>query len=248
MTKEIDYILNTFCLGEREKTIYLAALELGETLQVPLAHKAKLKRTTLREILPDLFARGFLQQVVRGKRKYIIARDPRELAADLEEKAKRTQELLPFILAFQNVSTEKPEVRYFDGVDGIKFVYDEILKPGDPTYSFLNIDNIHPQVLQWLMSDYVPRRMAKKITTYTILNSTQKKEEILPELPYRYNCIVPAEQFPFKMDIEIGGPYVAFLHYQKDHSPNAILIRSDAAATTLRSIYKLIYEKYKENS
>lgn len=244
MSHEIDYILNTFGLSEREKCIYLAALELGTALQVPLAQKAKVKRTTLREMLPDLLSRGIVQHVVRGKRKYIVARDPRELTSDLAERAERTKEFLPLLLAFQNTSPEKPEVRYFDGIEGIKFVYDEILKPGEPTYSFLNIDNIHPDMVPWLVHDYVPRRMAKKITTYTILNSSEKKNEILPDLPYRHNCIVPAERFPFKMDIEVGGPYVAFIHYQKDHAPNAILIRSEAAATTLRSMYKMIAEKY----
>ncbi len=244
MTNEIAYILKAFSLDKREQKIYLAALELGESLQVPLAEKAGMKRTTLREILPALLSQGILQQVIRGKRSYLIARDPRDLVKDLSVKAQRATELLPFLLALQSGPTEKPEVQFFDGIEGIKFTYSELLKVGKPMYSFLNIDNIHPKILDWLLTEFIPNRIAKKIEGFTILNSSKKQDEILPEAPHRHNCIVSAEKYPFDLDIIFTGEYAALIHYKQDQSPNAILIRSKATTTTLSSIYRLIIDKY----
>src|SRR5207302_1790316 len=93
------------------------------TLQLPLSKKAKVKRTTLVEILPSLLQRGILQQRIKGKRKYLIARDPRELIQELEEKTNKAQEALPQLMALQYILKDRPEVRFYEGIEGLKQIY-----------------------------------------------------------------------------------------------------------------------------
>lgn len=234
-------ILQAFGLSERERAIYLAALEFGESLQVPLANKVGMKRTSLRELLPNLLYRGILQEVVRGKRRYILARDPRELVAELERRTQEARNALPSLMALQNNLREKPKVRFFEGVEGVKHVYEETLRVAQPLYSFVEVSTIHPEIEDWLVRYYVPRRNAKQIKNYVLVNEWAGVEELIPTGPFRLNRIVPSKEFPFRMEILIFGDYVAFVHFRKTESPSATLIQSQAAATTLRSAHQYIW-------
>ena len=82
-------------LSEAEASIYLAALELGESLPKHLAEKAQIKRPTLYKILPDLFAKGLLTQTIKGKRRYLVAEDPELLIEKKQSELKMLEEKIP---------------------------------------------------------------------------------------------------------------------------------------------------------
>ncbi|HSX40516.1 MAG TPA: hypothetical protein VLF68_02785, partial [Candidatus Saccharimonadales bacterium] len=224
---------------------YLSALELGETLQAPLAKKAKIKRTTLRELLPDLFKRGILQQKVNGKRKYLIARDPRELIAELEEKTKRAKEVLPQFLALQKVITNKPEVRFFEGIEGLKQIYQLTLDVGLTMYCFVNAEQMYPEFRTWVAQYYIPEKLRRKIWIYNIMTSGEETKSLMPEHGFRENKYISKEQYPFDMEIVVFGDYVTFHHFRQSDEPSAILIKSKAAAETMLSIHQLIWNNIK---
>lgn len=234
-------VLEMFGLTPKEQAIYLAALELGETLQVALAKKAKIKRTTLREILPQLLDRGILQQKVKGKRKYLVASDPKELIKSLEEQTNKAKEALPALLALQNTLAEKPEVRFFEGVEGVKQVYELTLEVRLPIYSFISSEKMHPEIIKWVLDYYQPQKLAKKVWAYNIVAEAPENKMIMPEHGYRENKVVSKEKFPFKMEVMTFGDYVAFIHFRQNEEPSAVLIKSKAAAETVRSIHKLAW-------
>jgi predicted DNA-binding transcriptional regulator len=239
---EIHTTLRSLGLTEREVTIYLAALEAGPSLQLPLAQKAGIKRTSMRELLPDMLHRGILQEVVRGRRKYLAATDPRQLVEDLQSRAKKASDALPLLLALQTETQDKPEVRFYDGTEGIKRVYEETLKVGLPLYSFVNVAAIHPDLEDWLVHSYVPRRHEKNVQNYVLVSNTPGAKELIPDDPWRHNKFVDPKKFPFKMEVLIFGDFVAFVHFSKFDEPSATLVQSQSAATTLRSAHQLAWE------
>ncbi len=233
--------LQALHLTPREQSIYLSALELGESLQVPLAQKAKVKRTTLRELMPDLLARGILQQKVVGKRKFVIARDPRELIAELEEKTKRAQEALPQLLALQNSMANKPEVRFYEGIEGLKQIYQLTLDVGLTMYCFVNAEYMYPEFRKWVANYYLKEKLRRKIWIYNIMTAGEETKSLMPEHGYRENKYISKDQYPFQMEIVTFGDYVTFHHFRQNEPPSAILIKSKAAAQTMLSIHKLIW-------
>ena len=239
---EIITTLRSLGLSDREVTIYLASLEAGPSLQLPLAQKAGIKRTSMRELLPDMLHRGILQEVVFGRRKYLAATDPRQLVEDLQVKAQRAVEALPLLLALQTDPKDKPQVRFYDGVEGIKRVYEETLRVGLPFYSFVNVAAIHPELEEWLVNWYVPRRHEKNIENYVLVSDTPGARELIPDDPWRHNRFVDSEKFPFKMEVLIFGDFVAFVHFSKFDEPSATLVQSQSAAVTLRSAHQLVWE------
>lgn len=227
---------------EREAAIYLAALELGKSQQNELATKAGLQRTSLRELLPRLIERGILQEAPYGKRTLLIARDPRELAAELDEKTRAVQAALPLLLALQNDVANKPEVRFFNGIEGVKQVFNETIRVGLPIYTFVNVVDVNPELVKWLLHHYVPARHKNQITNYVLVNESPIVANLIPNNRYRKNKIVPSAEFPFKMEIDVFGDYVSLVHFSKTDEPSATLIRSPSAATTLRSMHTFMWK------
>lgn len=241
-SSELGSVLAPLGLTEREAAVYLAALELGKSQQNELAAKAGLQRTSLRELLPRLIERGILQETPHGKRTLLLARDPRELAAELDEKTRAVQAALPLLLALQNDTTNKPEVRFFEGIEGVKQVFNETIRVGRPIYTFVDVSDLHPELEKWLVHHYVPARHQHQITNYVLVSESPIVATLIPNDRYRKNKIVPSAEFPFKMEIDVFGDYVSLVHFSKTDEPSATLIRSHSAATTLRSMHTFMWK------
>lgn len=237
-----NQLLNSLGLNEKEQVIYLAALELGESLQLPLADKAGIKRTTLREIIPELQKKGIIESVVRGKRNYIAAVNPKSLLERLKTTTQEAEQSLPALLSIQNTTIEKPLVRFYDGVEGVKEIYRLTLEVAKPIYGFVEVEAIHPLIQTWLSKDYTLLRKQKKIKAFNIVNASEKIHEVMPADDFRENKIVSNKEFPFRMEIIIFGEYVAYINFRETERPSATLIQSQAAALTMRSIHQLFWK------
>lgn len=235
-------VLATLGLDERAAAIYVAALELGESQQNQLAERAGLKRTTLRELLPGLLERGILQERVHGKRRRLLGRPPEVLVSDLEERAEAARQSLPLLLALENNRANKPEVRFFEGIEGVKQVFGETIRLGLPIYTFVDVSDLNPELERWLVNHYVPARHKNQITNYVLVSESPIVQQLIPSDRYRKNKIVPKEDFPFQMEIDVFGDYVSLVHFSRTDEPSATLIKSHSAATTLRSMHKFMWD------
>ena len=237
-----NQLLDSLGLNEKEQAIYLSSLELGESLQLPLAEKAGIKRTTLREILPELQKKGVLELVVRGKRNYISAVNPKNLLERLKTTTQEAEQSLPALLAIQNTTVDKPLVRFYDGVEGVKEIYRLTLEVAEPIYGFVEVEAIHPLIQKWLSKEYTQKRNQKQIKAYNIVNTSSKLDSIMPSDQYRENKIVSSKEFPFQMEIIVFGEYVAYINFRETERPSATLIQSQAAAITMRSVHQLFWK------
>jgi len=235
-------LFETLNLAPHQVAVYQAALELGQCSQVELAERAEIKRTTLREYLPELLEKGLLQQVIKGKRTEYIATDPRQLVSELKDKLQVVEEALPALLARRKAGAEKPVMRYFEGLDGLKQVYDLSISVGQPLVSFLRVEKIDPELRRWIIQSYLPRRHAKKIATRNIVNPSSEAAKLTPENSLRENRNLPYEKFPFDMEVFVFADYVAYMHYEEGQELYAVLIQSQIAADTMRSIHAALWE------
>ena len=128
MNNELQKDIISAGLSENEAAIYLAALELGETTVSRLARKAEIKRTTAYLVIDSLKERGLISSLKKESASVFFAEDPRKLHEVLEERKQKIDKIMPQLLAFTNLIDKKPEIRYFDGNEGIKEVYRDSLK------------------------------------------------------------------------------------------------------------------------
>jgi hypothetical protein len=107
----------------------------------------------------------------------------------------------------------------------------------------VNVAAIHPDLENWLVNSYVPRRQAKNIQNYVLVSDTPGAKELIPDDPWRHNKFVDAQKFPFKMEVLVFGDFVAFIYFSKFDEPSATLVQSQSAAVTLRSVHQLAWEQ-----
>ncbi len=166
-------------LSENEAKIYLAALELGQTSVSRIARQAGIKRTTVYLSLENLKERGLISAIKKDGKTHYFAEDPRDLERIMEERKKEISNLIPQLLAFTNLIDNKPEIRYFEGDEGIKEVLmktaevpnQEILMMFSDTYISDFGDDFFEKF-------YRPERFKKKISSRVLMPETQQMHEL----------------------------------------------------------------------
>ncbi|MBI5530799.1 MAG: hypothetical protein HY918_04895 [Candidatus Doudnabacteria bacterium] len=122
---EIIEVLNKIGLEEKESAVYLALLELGTADVGAISSKAGIKRPTCYLVLDGLKNRGLVSQVP-AKVSLFTAEGPEKLSGELYKKQELLKRFLPNLQALHNSKKEKPQVKLFEGKEGIKEVYNQI--------------------------------------------------------------------------------------------------------------------------
>lgn len=237
---QIHATLTSLGLDGREQKIYLTLLEMGESLQLPLAKRVGIQRTSLRELLPSLIERGILAESVKGKRTYLVASDPATLIHRLEAQTKAALESLPALVALQNQRANKPRVYFYEGREGVKRAYQKTLEVDKPLYSFVDVSAMDPELEQWALNEYVPQRERLQISVKNIISDSPRQSEVIPNTRYRQNKLMPKESFPFSMEVMVFGEWVMMSHLHAP-DPSSVVIQSRALADTLKGIHQALW-------
>lgn len=140
MKEEIINQIREVGLELKEAKIYLAVLELGKATITDIAKKSKVKRTTAYEYLNSLVEAGLLGKAVKGKRIFYVAEDPKKLISILENKKKKVATALPALQEIFSASFSKPKVRFYEGIEGMKNIYNEMTKTSQIIYGAFSAD------------------------------------------------------------------------------------------------------------
>jgi len=120
--------LKNLNLTDKEARVYLALLELGPSTPYKIAKRSHLKRPTAYVIAEELVEKGLIIQVTGEKNKLYMAKSPESYFEDAEDKLRTAKKVLPELMALQRKTSEKPNILYFEGLEGIKQAYDYRLK------------------------------------------------------------------------------------------------------------------------
>ena len=253
----LQQVLEEFGLTERQAKVYLAALELGEATVSEIAAKAQVERTGTYYVLEALKLKGLVSRFQKIKKDKYIAADPKEILNISKKRQKLIEEYLPEFRAFQNLSDFKPHVQLYEGLDGIKAVWQKTLaKKNVEILAFSGYRLAEETALfygkeyvEWGLR-YIKERAAKKIFTRVITeDSVQARErQKVDKEEYREMQIVPKEKFLFRNEIDILDDWVAVTSYKE---LMALVIESKEFTKTMRNIFELCWdgaEKYTKNS
>jgi sugar-specific transcriptional regulator TrmB len=196
-------------LSEKEAKTYLSLLELGEASIAKITKKSALKRSTVYEMLENLKEKGLVSQTHHQKRTLFLAESPKKLVESLENKKRRLQESLPELLSMMNLLDKKPKIRYFEGLAGVREVFEDTLRHPDQEiltwfpYPYINLGE------DYFWKHYFPERLAKKIWARAIVPDTTQNRafaKLMQEKAITRTRFVidPAFQL-FSIEIKIYG-------------------------------------------
>lgn len=241
---ETKQLLAKIGLKHPEDKIYLYLLKTPRATVADIARHTNLYRPRVYKSLPELIAKNLVVKVRFGKRTMYTAEDPKTLAALIDELKEELHNNLPELNRLYESNQKKPVIRFFEGKEGIRHIYDTMIrasKKGDATYRYESPRD-YKAIGSYYPNSYRRRATGPngEIEKYVITNQdTQERRRLRLN---RHSKAVPAsyDSFDYNITQLIYKNKVAFIDFD---SETATLIENQRFADFQLKLFKLLFGK-----
>lgn len=249
---QIEQLLRQLELGDKESKVYLQLMQA--TVPQPaslIARKLLMNRTTAYKVLIKLSRIGLVAKTMNHGIQCFIAEEPdKRIQLLLENKRnnldkieKKLHDMLPEIQGLIKIdSTIIPAVKYYEGHEGVIHVYKDSLKSNDTIYAFENIGDMAPDIKNYILNEYIPKRVKKGIFIQVISpeNTEHIKTRKEDKKFFRETRFFPKNINSIEIEVNIYGNKTAFFSYKKEEM-FAIIIESKLIASSMKSIHQFCW-------
>ena len=251
----LEQELQKLGLSDKEARVYLSSLRLGKSVVQEIAQQAKVNRAKAYSVVYALMKKGLISTYTQGKKTYYTAESPDQLSSlfkiqeqELKERKAHFFMLFPELRSLYGSADNKPKVKYYEGIAGLKILWGEYLKVKSK-----KIDNI----LSWdnalsIFSDvdifYTSKRVSKGIQSrflYTSKKGHNRKLEESDKRELRKSKFIPYDKFPFEADISIFDNKVAIESYGDKRKAYGFLVEDENSANSLRMMFEFVWNNHK---
>jgi hypothetical protein len=249
MDTHLIQTLSYYGFSDKEAKIYLTCLELGTSIASTIARRSEINRGTTYSILEDFKRRGIISETIQNEVKYFSVLAPELLFQREEEKYQKMQASLPDLLAVTSKYGTRPRTQFFEGVEGIKKIFTEVLEEGktmeSPYLTFVGTNKMDPRIEEYIYHEFIPLRAKIKTKTKAIMSrDTSKYMEYHKKL--HNTVIVDKPLFDLGNEIVVYGQNkVAILMYDTAEM-SGLIIESQTLHDGLTSLFTLIWDLYKK--
>lgn len=236
-------------LGEREAGVYTLLLELGEVGASELIRRLGWHRQLVYTALERLERDGLVTPTHRGERRRWRAAKPDRIVDRVRDQLSHAEALLPQLRALQGHPGIEQSVEIHPGVDGMKFVREDMLRLATPAHLIYALGAAGKEY-QAVLGDYhdqwTKRRIAKQLT-YHLLSSPEQRA-VMDELFAAYPSYTEVRYLPEgfetptstaiyanKVAIQLWGP----------PEPAVIVIENAALAKNYRDYFDYLWKEAK---
>ena len=246
---KIENLLKKAGFLDKEITIYLTLLEMGRGVVSEISRKAGVNRTTGYVILDSLANKGLVSISGKEPKQEFMAEPPENLAQYLNSEIEKQKtisseltELLPEMSSLYKKG-DRPKVRFYEGIDGLKQVYEDTLTSTETIVAYATYDDMH-KALPNYFPNYYKRRVEKGIFARGIVPATPMAYERVKENKNesRELALVPADKYMFSPDIEIYDNKVMIASWREKLG---IIIESAEIADAMKKIFELAWAEAK---
>lgn len=243
-------LLQNLGLSHQEAEIYLLLLKYGESPVQKIVKESKLKRTTVYAILNGLEQNGLVTKKDILKKIHFKPVSPSKLVDIVEQESQKVAQtksnlnaMLPHMNSLFLTSVEQPVVRMFEGIEGLKEIYKDILKDSKPGFSVLQEDDMDKELEEWVVTVFSKKRAQKKMPLKVIITSNKHVEQFQKNDAkyFRFSKVVPAHLFPFQHEVTIYGDKVAFINYKKGDTKLGMVVKHPYFAQTMKAFFDLAW-------
>lgn len=248
----IEKQLEELGLSANEVRVYLASLELGSATKQQLAAKAVVARPTTYVAVEGLMKRGLMSSYVKGKKEFVQAEKPERLLKILEDEKRRLAEresklksLLPGLESLIAMSGDKPEVKYYEGLEGLEamraVLFESKVKRFDGICNLEKLRKIVPEESRVL---YGLRAKKAGISGRQIIISKSGRElmPLVAPIKWQYK-VMKNESTNTRGEIAIFGEFISLIVYSE--KPFGILIKSKDIADLARLMFESTWKGLK---
>lgn len=239
--------LKNIGLADKEAKVYMAMLELGPASVLEISAKAGINRPTAYVQIESLKKMGLVSAQTKGKKQLFMAESPEQLdvmvrreVAMARSRQEQLEEVLPELKTLFNLADEKPQVRFFEGKQGLERMQQDFLTcKQKELMGIYNLDDAWA-VFPGRNESYTKQRLQKKIRTKAIY--TTKEGAIMPardEKMLREAKFVSLDKLPFTSDITIYDNKVSLAALRGKLV--GVIIESTEIANSVRALFSLVW-------
>ncbi|MEK9179711.1 MAG: helix-turn-helix domain-containing protein, partial [Patescibacteria group bacterium] len=174
-------------LGDRGASVYIAALQLGNTTIDKISQKTELPRSSCYLIITELEEKGLVSRNTRGKKELIQAESPERLVDYLQREKDQAQNgvqqiltELPQYMALYNTGKEKkPSCRYYEGFNGVKLILEDSLRAKEILVLCSGYSGVIEPRLSKYLDTYFDEVERKGIRTYELLGGSPDTKDYI---------------------------------------------------------------------
>lgn len=235
--------------SEKEANVYLMLLSLGKGTVSEIARKAEINRTTGYDILGTLVGYGLVSVSGKEPKQEYVAESPDRILDFLEKQKEKTNEqldraqtILPQLKSVHNVS-DRPQIRFYEGKDGLKQVYEDTLTAHEPIRAYATVDDMHVTLPEYFPK-YYERRTKKGIAIRAIIPSTPigKERAAKDTEEARETALIPSDKYYFSPEINIYDNKVMIASWREKLG---IIVESAEIADAMKKIFELSWAEAK---
>lgn len=245
-------ILQNLGLTDKEPDIYLELIKLSSAQPASIiAQRLSMNRTTVYKTLLKLAQMGLVSKTMKHGITCFLVEEPEKQLEDLlikrqrnlDELNKHFGEMIPEIKDMQQHELLMPKMRYYEGIEGVKRVYEDTLIEKDAIYSFENLQSMDDGIKKYLLNDYLPRRIEKEIFAHVITPKNKDNAVFRTEDKecFRETRFFPKNPFLVEIEINVYGEKTAFFSY-KTEEMFAVILESPAIANSMKAIFNLCWQ------
>jgi len=233
-------------LTKNEAKVYLALLDLGSAQAGQITEKSGIHRRNVYDSLSRLMEKGLISFVIVNNKKMFNPVNPKrfleiidEKKFDLERLKKDLNRMIPE-LELKAELQEKHDVRFFKGIEGIKSVFEDILRTGKDYIGYGPGHQLE-KILRYYLKRFVDIRLRKKISIRLIYDESSR--ETVRKNPLSDIRYIPM-QYSSHAALRIYGNKVAIMLLSKEE-PLAIIIKNKAIADGYKKYFEVMWEAAK---
>lgn len=245
--------LRNLGLTEKEAAVYVAALQLGPVSAHEIADRALVNRATTYLMIESLERRGLVSSIQKDKKRIYLAETPERLMAllqlqkkELEEQESEMVKLLPKLNALYNQFGEKPEVRYFEGLQGLEILRRRFEQLSGETVQIIGYDAFVRANEFEATREHRERLTHEDASVRALIISERTREDLQSQFWSGFDFrLVPPSAFPFAVEgeITVRADYLHMFTYAS--RPITIEIHSRVLADTMRAMFELAWKGVK---
>ncbi|MBI5411717.1 hypothetical protein HZA43_00910 [Candidatus Peregrinibacteria bacterium] len=244
---ELYQQLTELGLTPEESKVYLAVLELGGSFVSAIARRAHVNRATCYHTLGNLVEKGLVSSYTKGKLLHFTAEAlDKKLTQMAEERLERTKNLIPELLSISNTLAFKPKIRFYEGLEGIKTIFEDTLSAEHEILAYTNLQQV-TSLFPDFFRHYCREKVKRGTKTRYISTATDECVDLIDAFyPKQYDpnlleiLMVNKAQFLFQNEIAIYGNKVAVMSLNREELIG-LMVESTTFAQSMKAVFDLAW-------
>jgi len=246
-----EQILANLSLSKDEISVYELLLKEGELSARQVITGANLKRGTAYYVLRGLKTKGLVEEFAKHKKSYFRLEPPNRLRDYMAQRAEKIKEttstleaVLPQMLSQYNLVLNKPGIRFYEGLEGVKLVAMDSLNSRTEIYSYIDNEAVNKYISD-INRDYLKESRKLKIKKKMItIDSPYIHEHVKDMDPETREVRIIDSKLSFATVMQIYDNKVSYMTLT-DQSMIGVIIEDTAIYTMHHMLFETMWSQAK---